>query len=136
MVATTMTIKYFDTLEYVKKSKEITDPEALAAYQVKQIETAIETAVQYVKKDSSIDITQVRDEINNKNWATKNDIINLRNELKNDIISLRGELMTVKSELELKIANLRFEMIKFIVWTGVGSVMLLGSMMAHGFHWL
>lgn len=135
MVATTMTIKYFDTLDYVRKAKEIKDPEILAEYQVKQMESAIETAVQYVQQNSSVDVTQIRDEINNKEWATKSDVWLL----KSDILNIKSDFELKINAVELKIAHLRYEMIKFIIWTGVGSVITLGtlmtSLMAYGFHW-
>lgn len=63
---TAMSVKYFDTLEYVRKAKELKDPEALAEYQVKQIETAIETAVNQIeskdlatKKDLELEISRL-----------------------------------------------------------------------------
>lgn len=63
---TAMSVKYFDTLEYVRKAKELKDPEALAEYQVKQIETAIEIAVNQIeskdlatKKDLELEISRL-----------------------------------------------------------------------------
>lgn len=127
-----MSIKYFDTLEYVKKSTEIKDPGDLAAYQIKQIELAIETAVRYVKND-------VHEDINNKQLATKgdvnalkNDIQELRNELKGDIKDVRGEIKDVRGEIK----DLRYDTLKFIVWTGVAVILTLGGILAHGFHWI
>lgn len=142
-----MTIKYFDTFEYVRKSKEIKDPEDLAAYQVKQIESAIETAVQFVQHD-----------IHNKDFSTKADVTETKTELKTDIqavktelkdeiqavrTELKDEIQTVRTELkndiinlDLKIAELRYDMLKFIIWTGLGGVIALGGMMARGFHWI
>lgn len=108
--ADNMTIKYFDTLEYVKESKRIEDRGDLAEYQVKQIEAAIERAVQYVQNDR-------------KDLVTKNDIKDFAT--KNDIMTLQKEL-----------TNLRYDTLKFIVWTGVTAVSILGGMIAHGFHWL
>lgn len=106
-----MSIKYFDTLEYVRKAKELHDPEALAEYQVKQIETAIETAV-----------AQVKTHVEEKELATK------------------ADLDKTQHALELKIANLRHELLKSILWTGTGGLLtllsVLGGMIAHGFHWV
>lgn len=74
-------------MDYVQKSTEIKNPEALATYQIKQIESAIETY--------------------SKELTTKSDLL-----------------------------QLRYDMLKFIVWTGLGSVITLGGMIAHGFHWI
>ncbi len=38
-------------------------------------------------------------------------------------------------ELEVKIEQYRYESLKFIVWTGIGVVVVLGGMLAKGFHW-
>lgn len=111
-----MPIKYFDTIEYVRRSAEIKDPAALAEYQVKQMESAIETAVQYVS---------ARDTKNNQELATKgdlftveaalkNDIIFFRNELHNDITSVRnelkGDITSVRNELKSDVSSVRHEL--------------------------
>lgn len=134
-----MSIKYFDTLEYVKQSSEIKDPGALAAYQVKQMELAIETAVRYVKND-------VHEDINNKQLATKGDIGILKNEIndvRNEIKDVRNEIKDVRNELKSdikdvrgEIKDLRYDTLKFIVWTGVAVIFTLGGILAHGFHWI
>lgn len=121
----TMSIKYFDTLEYVQKAKEIKDPGDLATYQVKQIESAIETAVKHVQH-----------EIYNNEFATKTDVLIVKNELTNVKNELKQDIKNLDSKIELKIAELRFDMLKFIVWTGLGSLITLAGMMAHGFHWI
>lgn len=120
-----MSIKYFDTLEYVKKSTEIKDPGALAAYQIKQIESAIETAVRYVKND-------VHEDINSKQLATKGDIRVLKDEIKEVRNELKSDIKDVRGEIK----DLRYDMLKFIVGTGVASILTLGGMIAHGFHWI
>lgn len=59
----TFSLKYFDTLEFVKRSKELGASEQLAEYQVRQMEQAIEIAVKDVK-----------DEFKSKDLATKGDL--------------------------------------------------------------
>ncbi len=66
----TATIKYFDTHEFVKKSKELGASEQLAEYQVKQIEQAIEIAVAQIegkelanKQDVQLAIAQLKTEL-------------------------------------------------------------------------
>ena len=131
-----MNIKYFDTLEYVQKSEEIKNPRDLAEFQVKQMESALETVTQYVKNDYTSRMKNFRSEINNRNLATKNELFEVKNELKSDIKDLR-------SELKGDIKNLRYETLKFVVWTGVSVIVSVGGMMiglftaiAHGFHWI
>lgn len=136
-----MTMKYLDTLEYVRKAKEIIDPEALAESQVKKIESAIETAVQYVRSD----VIQIKEEINNKEFATKGDIQLLRSEMatKVEVQLLRKDVetmdKTIRADIKKDMADLRFDMVKWIVSTGIAVTATLGSMLgailAHLFHW-
>ena len=79
---TTATIKYFDTHEFIKKSKELGSSEELAEYQVKQFEQAIETAV-----------TSVKDDIRSKELATKGDIRESELRLQKEIISSRNQMI-------------------------------------------
>lgn len=108
---TAATMKYIDILDYVRKAKEIKDPELLAEYQARQIESAIELVAQ-----------QVREEFHSRELATKTDL-NLA------IIGLKKD-----------ISDLRYETLKFVVWTGVGVVItlssILGGLIARGFHWI
>lgn len=65
-------------------------------------------------------------------------VIEIENEVatKKDLELTKKELEFVfKRDIELAMAKLRYEMFKFIVWTGVGVVVALGSMLAKGFHW-
>ena len=45
----------------------------------------------------------------------------------------KKELVT-KGDLQLELAKLRHDTLKFIIWTGV--VVTLGTMIARGFHWM
>ena len=60
---TTLVSKHFDSLDFVKKSKELGASEQLAEYQARQIEQAIDIAVNQAKED-----------IDAKDLATKKDI--------------------------------------------------------------
>jgi hypothetical protein len=128
MVAATvgnMAIKYLDVFEYVKGSKKIHDPGDLAEYQAKQIESAIETAVQYVKSDHA-------------GLATKGDIQAVKNELHTAKSELHSEIQAVKNELLVvkdDIKDLRYDMLKSIVWTGSTILFAMMGMLGKGFHW-
>lgn len=110
-MAATMTMKYFDTLEYVRKAKEIKNPEELAEYQVKKIEEAMENLAQHV-----------HDDIASKELATKADLMLLKSDL--------------KLEINQKIEWLRYDSLKSTIWTGIGVVVSLGGLIMHGFHWI
>lgn len=55
-------------------------------------------------------------------------------EVKNELAT-KKDLELTKRDLELAIEKLRYETLKFIVWTSVGVVVTLGGMLAKGFHW-
>ena len=67
---TIASVKYFDTHEFIKKSKELGASEELAEYQVKQIEQAIEVAVTTIKED-----------LNKQDLATRKDIEIAKNQI-------------------------------------------------------
>lgn len=159
-----MAIKYFDTLEYVQKAKELRDPEALAEYQAHTMESAFEAVVQQIENQH---------EISHKGFTTKDDITIIKEDLV--IIKKDLTLMATKEDLareihgvdkkfhgidakfhgidakfhgidakfhgiDVKIEKLRFDTLKFVVWTGVSVVIsltsLLGGLIAYGFHLL
>ena len=99
-------IKYFDTHEFVKKSKGFGATEELAEYQVAQFERAIETAIESVKND-----------IKSKDLATKHDI-----EL------VRKDVDLVKLDLQKEITNSRNQM---ILW--IGGLLIASGLIQHFF---
>lgn len=70
-------------------------------------------------------------------------VTEIKNEaaMKKDLndLATKKDLEMTKKDLELAIEKLRYETLKFVVWTGVGVVVALGGtlggMMAKGFHW-
>lgn len=126
MTVNNMSIKYLDVLEFVKGSQKIKDSGELAEYQGKQIEAAIETAVQYVRSER-------------QNLAEKKDIDDAKNELRNEIkescFQLRNEIKELRAEAKYYCQKLRYDTLKFVVWSWISGVVTLGGMMAHGFHW-
>lgn len=75
--------------------------------------------------------------------ATKQDLDVLRLEIQKDLETLRlvtkKDIEAVQLTTKNDIEKLRYESLRFVVWTGVGVVVTLGSMMtgmlAKGFHW-
>ncbi|MFN8770667.1 MAG: hypothetical protein ACK5Z5_03535 [Neisseriaceae bacterium] len=142
-------VKYLDTLEYVKQSKALGASEELSEYQVKKIEEDIENAV--------IDI---RTEVKTKDIASKSDIKEtelriqkeievVRKQIKEAELNLQKEIemvrkeirevdLSLKKEIEIirkEIIGIKYDTLKFIIWTGVGVVVALGGMIGKGFHW-
>ena len=61
----------------------------------------------------------------------------LKKELELDGLATKRdlELLASKKDLELAIEKVRYDALKFTLWTGVGVVISLGSLLAKGFHW-
>ena len=59
----------------------------------------------------------------------------LKQEFKIDDLATKQDLEVTKKDLELAIEKIRFEMLKFTVWTEIGVIITLGGMLAKGFHW-
>lgn len=63
-------------------------------------------------------------------------ISEVKSELKKDIKEeLHLDELSTKKDLELAIEKIRYETLKFTVWTGVAVVMATAGMLAKGFHW-
>jgi hypothetical protein len=63
-------------------------------------------------------------------------IAEVKSELKQDIKQeLHIDELVTKKDLELAIEKIRYETLKFTVWTGVAVVMATSGMLAKGFHW-
>lgn len=120
-MSATMSIKYFDTLEYVQKAKELRDPEELAKYQVKQIELAVEAGV----KQAVGEARQVREEFNSKDLVTKSELLATKNELKNEIKLLESKLKNDMLRLYIRGC-----------FAFGGGMLALAGIMARGFHWI
>lgn len=105
---------HFDTLEFVKKSKELGENEQLAEYYAKQIENVLDIAV-----------LAAQEEYQSKELATKTD-------LKIVELALQKEIKTVELALQKEIKNSE---IKLMTLMGAQFVAILG-ILAKIFHWL
>lgn len=120
--------KHFDTLAFVKKSKELGVKEEIAEYQARQIESAIEIAVY-----------TANDEFKTHELATKSDIKQIEGNIKQIEGNIKSDIKQIEGnirQLELKIEQYRYDSLKFIVWTGVSGIVFLTGILAKGFHWL
>jgi hypothetical protein len=95
----------FDLIEYTKQLCSVGVSQEQANVQAQAMEKAIETAVAITKE-----------ELHPEHLATKQDLLSLERAL--------------KSELDLKIAHLRTELIKWILGTGVSVGILSITAMA------
>lgn len=138
--------KHFDALGFVQKSKELGVSEQLAEYQARQLENVIDIASHATKKEvdgrelaTKMDLfkteTSLKTEIQEVRTELKAEIQELRTELKSEIQSVRTELHEVKAELKGDIKDLRYDSLKFTIWTGVGVVFSMIILFAKGFHW-
>lgn len=61
----------------------------------------------------------------------------LKKELELDELATKRDLeaLASKKDLELAIERIRYDALKFTIWTGVSGVIVLGGMLAKGFHW-
>ena len=118
----TLSVKHFSTVDYIKKLRavEFTQPQAEVFAEVMEQQTQI-----IHEQQNEIEF------LNTKATATKSDVKESELKLQKEIEVVRREIEVVRRE----IATLRYDSLKFIVWTGVGVVVILGGMLAKGFHW-
>jgi hypothetical protein len=79
-----LSMRHFDTLDFVKQSKKLGVDEPIAEYQARQIEEAIDIAVD-----------NARVEIESKELATKKDILAVNKEIE----LIRREIEVVRKEI-------------------------------------
>ena len=106
------TVKHFDVLDFVNKSKELGVDEKVATFQARQIEQIVEIVEQQAQliNQQIVKLTALK----SKEPATKGDVR--------------------ESELRLK-ADLKKLEIKILTLYGCGFLVLL-SILAKGFHWI
>jgi DNA-binding protein H-NS len=82
--------------------------------------------------------TELKEEIAAVKTELKEDIAAVKTELKEEILQVNHKISNLElttAKLDTKIERYRYDSLKFTIWTGVGVVAALGSMMAKGFHW-
>ena len=57
------------------------------------------------------------------------------NSLKTKETATKGDVRESELRLQKEISALRYDCLKFTIWTGVGVVVVLSGMLAKGFHW-
>jgi len=120
-MTTIANIPHFNAIEYVKRLRSVNFTQEQAEVQALEMEQVVSRIVIDIK-------AELKQELHANELATEKDLEMAKLELQKHI-----ENNTVK--LELKIEQYRYDSLKFIVWTGIGVVVVLGGMLAKGFHW-
>jgi hypothetical protein len=95
---------HFNTLDYVEKAEKLGISNEVAKFQARQIEQAVSTVAKEVK-------AEIKQELHANELVTKKD------------------LDVVKLELEVKIATIKSDLIKWILGTGIGAVITLSGVL-------
>ena len=117
---TAFVMKHFDSLEFVKKSKELGANEELAEYQARQIEQAIDIA-----------ISTARVEIDTRELATKKDIKELELKIKEIDSKLELKIEQVRAEVYQGRAEMHKSKYEIIIW--VAGLLLASGVIQHFF---
>lgn len=104
-------------VDYIHELRQAGVSDQVSEIHARRLAQAITEIKQEVKQE-------VKQEFRPDALATKGDLERLGLETKNNIEKLR-----------LEIQQVRYDALKFTVWTGVGVVVMLGGMLAKGFHW-
>ncbi len=102
-------------------------------------------------------IKEVKEQVKSDAFASKSDVTLTEKGLELSIVEVRKEIALVRKDLELglqevrkdlelglqevrkEIAILRYETLKFVIWTGIGCsvaiISAMAGMLAKGFHW-
>ena len=102
-----LALDLFNPVEYIRGLRGLGVSQDIAEYQAEHIEKALEAVVKEVKRD-----------VKHQDLATNS--------------SIKETELRLLSEIE----RLRYQTLKFTIWTGVGVVITLGGLIAKGFHWL
>ncbi|MCX7116985.1 MAG: hypothetical protein NTW94_03600 [Legionellales bacterium] len=130
------TVRHFDALAFVKRSKELGVKEDLAEYQARQLDQLIDIAMAINKEEFNTHELATKTDIKQLEVDLKTDIKQLEVDLKTDIKQLEVDLKTDIKQLEVKIEQYRYDALKFTVWTGIGVTVFLSGLLVKGFHWL
>ena len=103
MTTISINMPRFDIVEYIRKLRNVSFTQEQAETIAQETEHIIESVLE-----------QTKHVVENKGLATKNDVYEIKQQIK---------------ELELVIEKIRFDSLKFIIWTGVAVVITLSGTM-------
>ena len=119
-------VQRFDVLDFIDKLTQVVVERKVAEVQARELEHIQAQSVELISnltntvQEQKIEI----DSLKAKEPATKKDLEITK-------LELQKEIEIVRKEIEI----VRKDTLKFVVWTGVGIVFILGGMLAKGFGW-
>lgn len=123
-------------VDYIYDLKQAGFTDRQSEVQARKLEQLVAQVIAEVKQETKHEVKQ---DLQAEGLATKQDIGGLENR----IVGLENRITGVESRLELAIEKVRYDALKFTVWTGVAVVVTLGGglcalagMFAKGFHWV
>ena len=153
-----MPVKHFSWVDFIQGLKAAKFTDVQAEYLAKNAENLVENVLEHAKHElenkglaTKGDVLLLKQDIKALELEVKQNIKTLESEVKQDIkaleLEVKQDMKTLELEvkqniktLELKIEQQKYASLKFTIWTGVGVVVTLGSalgsMIAHGFHWV
>jgi hypothetical protein len=107
----------FDVVEYIKKLRNVGVSQQIAEVQGQELSHAIKTMGNEMK-------AEIKQELHSDELATKGDVRESELRLQKEIEIVRKEI----KELEVKIANIKNELIKWILGAGItASIVICGA---------
>ena len=122
----------FSVVEYIKKLRNAGASQELAEVQAQEIEYVIEQTRQENKQETK----QI---LENKDLATKGDLVLVRGDLRELELRLQKEIEIVRREIEVVRKEVAQSSTKLIIWmtsTFGGFSIFFLSVLAKGFHWI
>ncbi|HLX54240.1 MAG TPA: hypothetical protein VKR58_09880 [Aquella sp.] len=105
----------FDVIDYVKKLRNVGISPAAAEVQGQELSHALKTMGREMK-------AEIKQELHSDDLATKGDI-------RESELSLQKEIKELEVKLEIKIANIKNELIQWVLGIGVtASIVVCGAM--------
>ncbi len=121
----TLSMKHFDVLDFVKKSKELGASQEMAEFQARQIEVLADTLQE---QNQEIEALKKLEPV------TKRDLEIVKLELQKEIEELRKEIQVVKLELQKEIAMVKNELVKWVLGTGIATILAIAGLLKFMLH--
>ena len=117
----TLTMKHFDVLDFVKKSKELGATQEMAEFQARQIEILADTIQEQNQEIEALKKSEP---------ATKRDLEIIKLELQKEIEIVRREIEVVRKE----IAMVKNELVKWVLGTGIATILAIAGLLKFMIH--
>ncbi len=119
-------------VDYIHDLKQAGFTDTQSEVQARKLEQIVASVQQELRQNIKREIKQ---ELQVEGLATKMDVL----AVKSDVLAVKTDIELLKKGFDLEIEKVRYDALKFTVWTGVAVVATLvttlGGMLAKGFHW-